>query len=272
MKHSIDLISDLYLTKDTVFTWNQIPTSLFCVVAGNISEDREVLKAALRHLGTCYRAVLFTDGPLEHIRTLSDLTQSYEQLIQDLAGIPNVTYLYNDIVVLGDTAFLATNGWWALNFAPLVDYPQAVQWVMDTYNIPHGAVEFIQSTSVDDASYLAHSISNLQRHNYVRKIIVITSTIPHYRLIEHDLELQRSHHVTTCGNSLLSSAAKIDTEHKISTWCFGSYSGQIDMVIDNIRYVNNAKGSKGSTGYKAVYYPLRIEFETSHDSSGSILI
>ena len=34
-----DIISDLNLSIDDTFTWEDKPTSLYCIVAGNVSND-----------------------------------------------------------------------------------------------------------------------------------------------------------------------------------------------------------------------------------------
>lgn len=263
MKYAFDLISDLYLTKDTVFTWKQCPTSLFCVVAGNVSSDRQVLRDTLTHLGQCYSSVLYIDGPLEHYGCLDNLTVSYDDLAADLGGIPNVVFLHNHVVLMGDTAFLATNGWWSYDFDPGGDYDQAIQWEMDEHHLTQSAAESIHAVAVGDAKYMIHSLQRLQRHVDVNNVVAITGTVPNFDLVSHDIELQGTHRMGTLGNAYMAHASRVDTEKKLSTWCFGSYTGNVDFVAEGVHYLNNARGDAGSSGYKSVYHPLRIELNQS---------
>ena len=45
-----DLISDLNLSPEDSFNWEGKATSLYCIIAGNISEDLRTIKQTLSHL------------------------------------------------------------------------------------------------------------------------------------------------------------------------------------------------------------------------------
>jgi len=112
-----------------------------------------------------------------------------------------------------------------------------------------------------DAAYLINSIQRLQTHNDVRKIAIITHTVPGADLVAHDIELCDNCNFNCMGNRLLRLAHDADTEKKIHTWCFGHYHGSVDRIIDNVRYVNNCRG-KGNTNWsRSVYYPKRITID-----------
>ena len=69
-----DLINDLNIIYD--LDWEGQPTSLSCVVAGNISQDRNVLLETLKHLSQCYKTVFYIDGHLDHRGQLMDISGS----------------------------------------------------------------------------------------------------------------------------------------------------------------------------------------------------
>jgi len=66
MSFAFDLISDLHVETWGDFIWTGQATSPYCVVAGDIARDRNVVIDALKHLGQCYQAVFYVDGNDEH--------------------------------------------------------------------------------------------------------------------------------------------------------------------------------------------------------------
>jgi hypothetical protein len=106
---------------------------------------------------------------------------------------------------------------------------------------------------------LINSIQRLQTHNDVKKIAIVSHTVPGADLILHDIDLYGKPQFNGMGNGLLRLALATDTENKIDTWCFGHYHSDVDRIINGVRYVNNCRG-KG-LHQKAVYYPKRIEID-----------
>jgi hypothetical protein len=103
-----------------------------------------------------------------------------------------------------------------------------------------------------------HTVKKLQTHKEVKKIILITNSVPTPELISHDIELLDNYKFNVLGNELLDSVKLVDTESKIHTWCFGRYDGVVDQIIDNVRYVNHSRGMPDSSKYQYVYYPKKI--------------
>jgi hypothetical protein len=68
MKFAFDLISDLHVETWDSFDWTGQATSPYCVVAGDVARDRQLLLAdVLKHLGECYPGgVFYIDGNDEH--------------------------------------------------------------------------------------------------------------------------------------------------------------------------------------------------------------
>jgi len=259
MSLAFDLISDLHIeTWPTEFDWTYQATSPVCIVAGDISRDRDILVRTLKHLGKCYQAVFYVDGNDEHYHQLEDLGHSYSDLTKRLRRIPNVVYLQDNVVIVDGVAILGTNGWWGFDFDLGIDPEQASQWAQNRYLINETGTKGIARMSNTDATYMISSVARLQTHKEVRKIVMVTHTVPDPALIAHDIDLDGTMRFNTMGNRLMMQAMAADTENKLHTWCFGHYHGSVDQVRSGIRFVNNCRG-RGDTPYaKTVYYPQRI--------------
>lgn len=260
MSLAFDLISDLHLeTWDEEFDWSGKATSMFCVVAGDVCRDRDLLKQTLKHLSKCYQAVFYIDGNDEHRWGLDDLSASYRSLFKDLRKIPNLVYLQDNVVVVDGVAIVATNGWFPYDFDLSIDPEQVQQWAMEEYHLGHLAIDQIRDMANTDTEYMIRSIQRLQKHNDVKKIVVVTHTVPDPLLIEHDIELAGKMRFNVMGNRYMMQALAADTERKIHTWCFGHYHGSIDAVKSNVRFVNNCRGRGDTTWKQWIYHPRRIE-------------
>ena len=116
MIFAFDLISDLHVNTWDNFDWTHQPTSPYCVVAGDVSQDRKLLTQTLKHLGECYQGVFFIDGNDEHRNHLENLGQSYKDLRRYVDKFKNVVFMQENVVVINGVAFLASNGWWSFDF------------------------------------------------------------------------------------------------------------------------------------------------------------
>jgi len=259
MSLAFDLISDLHIeTWSTEFDWTYQATSPVCIVAGDVCRDPDILVRTLKHLGKCYQAVFYVDGNDEHYTQLEDLGHSYSSLTRRLRRIPNVVYLQDNVVIVDGVAILGTNGWWGFDFDLGIDPTQAAQWVQERYHISEAAAKGIARMSNTDATYMISSVAKLQTHHDVKKIVMVTHTVPDPALIIHDIDLEGTMRFNTMGNRLMMQAMAADTENKIHTWCFGHYHGSVDQTRSGIRFVNNCRGRGDTPHAKTVYYPQRI--------------
>lgn len=229
MIFGFDIISDLSLVKDDAFDWEGNQTSLFCVIAGNVTSDIYTLHKTLRHLSKLYQGVFFIDGALEHpdLENKDDVIDKIGRLSSTLN---NVVYLHNNVVVVDGIALVGINGWYK-NYSD------------DT------ADEFqLKCNFFDDLSYLEKTVERLQLHNDVKKIIVISNCVP-------SNSLYFGEDVGTLDNTTLDYILYKDTEKKISHWVFGTHKKIVDTTINDINYVNNPKHDR------APYYAKRIEID-----------
>jgi predicted phosphohydrolase len=258
MELAFDLISDLHLESWQDNDWTGRATSQHCVVAGDVCKDRADLIKFLRHLGTCYQGVFYIDGNDEHKLYMDKLSSSYRDLASCIRSVPNVIYLQDNVVVINGVAIVGTNGWWSFDFDLGIDAAQSRLWLEEKENYSTKITEQIKRASSTDANYMLSSIKRLQTHPDVKKIVVVTHTVPRPDLIEHDPTIEGLLKFNVMGNRYLQVALNADTEHKIHTWCFGHYHNKIDQYRDGIRWVNNCRGRQHTDYAQWAYNPLRI--------------
>ena len=255
MQMSFDLISDLHLDHQSI-DWSGMATSPICVVAGDVAEDQNTVLSFLAHLSTCYQQVLYIDGNCEHRQYLNDLESGQINLKYGIQKLKRVQYLYDDVVVVNGVAFVGSNGWWGFDFDSSIDSDQTIMWYQSI--MPECDPNQILLQSINDAAYLAHTIEKLQTHPEVREIVIVSHTVPVPDLIAHDIDLEGSYKFNVMGNRLLDAVRIVDTESKISTWCFGHYHGAVDQYINGIRYVNNCRGRPNTPYWQYAYYPKKL--------------
>lgn len=229
MTVGFDIISDLNLTKDD-FVWDGKPTSLFCLVPGNISSDMTIVMNTLKHLSKCYQGVFFIDGYLENndVNMRDPKIKEFQRLC---SGFNNVIYLHANVVIVDGIGLVGINGW---------DERHVIWSDTDKFQA--------KCNKYEDVIYLEKTIERLQLHVDVKKIIVISNTVPTKEL--YFKETQGLSDDLYAGNVI-----NADTENKIVTWVFGSTNKIIDTIQDGINYVNNPKFDREP------YYPKRIEID-----------
>lgn len=211
MEIGFDIISDLRLDPNDSFNWENKATSLYCVVAGNVTYNMRTLWQTLAHLSKFYQAIFYIPGPLEYI-TGDDVEKRTSDILQIASTIPNLTVLHQNVIIIDGIAILGANGW-----------------EDDNPDFEH----LLDSLRLDDISYLNKSIDRLQKHLDVKKIFLVTNAVPKKELyfgLTPSKAHQRIHLDFILG---------ADTENKISHWAFGTYEKIVDTKIDNIHYMNN---------------------------------
>jgi hypothetical protein len=261
MIFAFDLISDLHVETWNPLDWTDQPTSPYCVVAGDVSRDHDMVAETLEHLSGCYAGVFYIDGNDEHRYNLEDLGASYCSLKNKIDSINGVVYLQDNVVIINGVAILATNGWYSYDLDSTIDYDLSQEWYQDYTNSSQSAVESITNIAYHDAAYLANSVKKLQTHQEVRTIVVVTHTLPAAWLCGHDLDLANTARFNCMGNAHLQLALDEDTENKIQVWTFGHYHRPVDQEFGGIRYVSNPRGRGNTPWSQSVYYPKRIEIK-----------
>jgi hypothetical protein len=261
MQFNFDLISDLHIETWDSFDWTGQATSPYCVVAGDIARDREVVRKTLEHLGQCYSAVFYIDGNDEHQHSLTNLGESYRFFDRTVEEIPNVVYLQDNVAIVNGVAILATNGWWSFDMDPTLDIDQSQFWYTERMHCIRSTADEITSLAYNDAAYMMNSVRKLQTHQDVRAIVCVTHTVPSPWIISHDIDLVDTWRYNCMGNPHMDLVHSEDTENKIKTWCFGHYHKSVDRYHRGIRSTNNCRGRGDTEWSQSAYYPKRITVE-----------
>lgn len=229
MPVGFDLISDLNLSAESEFNWEGKATSLFCVVAGNVSNNLRVIHKTLMHLSRYYQGIFYIAGSLEY-DGLVDLNTRTEELEKICSNIKNVAFLHHNVVIIDGVAILGCNGWYG-NTLPNDDETN----------------EIVTQLYYEDLLYLKSSIEKLQRHLDVKKIFIVTNSVPNKNLHfgeEPEYILDKVP---------LDMVLDSDTMDKVCVWSYGTYRKIVDTTINDINYFCNPCFSNPN------YWAKRIE-------------
>lgn len=229
MKIGFDVISDLNLSKEDSFNWEGKATSLYCLVAGNISNDLRTVHQTLSHLSRFYQGVFYTAGSLEY-EGVDNIDKRTHELQRICRNIKKSAFLHHHVVIIDGIAIAGTNGWYG-----------------NTVKTDDETEKQIEQHRHEDLLYIKSTLERLQKHLDVKSIVMLSNSVPgpalyfgeHPAMIESQLSLD-----------LILPA---DTEKKISHWVYGTYGKAVDTHINGINYVNNSSFKKNP------YWAKRIE-------------
>jgi hypothetical protein len=230
MNVGFDIISDLNLTGQEDFNWEGNPTSLFCLIPGNISSDIAVVYKTLSHLKRFYQGIFFIDGTLEN-PDINLRDQRIKEIEKICRVIPNVVYLHTNVVIVDGIALVGINGW---------EESEVLNTDIDIFQI--------KANRYEDTMYLEKTIERLQLHVDVKKIVVISNCVPAKEL--YFGQLGKYYDDMFPSNMLYA-----DTENKVTKWIYGTSDKIVDTMLYNVNFVNNPKFDRNP------YYPKRIEIE-----------
>lgn len=216
MPTGFDVIGDLHLTEGSPFDYDGKQTSLYCIVTGNISKNKVLLFKTLKHLSEIYQGVFFIDSALE-ARDVESRNESVGDMFKIAKHLKNVVYLHNNVAVLDGIGLLGCNGWYGnLESQTALD------------DLKTGIYHH------EDVTYLCNTTEKLQLHNDIKKIILITGSVPR-------VELYNGEEPPNLDALDLTQCKHFDTEGKITNWIFSGYPKMVDTILDGVRYVNNPR-------------------------------
>ena len=228
MEIGFDLIGDLHLGPEDSFNWENKATSLYCIVAGNISDNLRMVYQVLSHLSKFYQGVFYVPG-LDEYKTSLEHELRTKELVSLAKKLPKVALLYHHVVIIDGVAVIGANGWSA-------DNPDDID------------IRLINSR-FEDIAYLDTSVTKLQTHLDVKQILLVTACIPNKNLYFGQTPDHVDDHVYPAI------CLKKDPEMKITHWACGGYEKTVDAIIDGIKFVNNPY--KKTTPYYAKRLTLK---------------
>lgn len=233
MKIGFDVLSDLNLTPDENFNWENKATSLYCIIAGNISDDLRTIHQTLMHLSRFYQGIFYIPGSLE-LKNIDRIPDRLEDLRKICYSVKTVALLHNHVVVVDGTAIMGATCW----FGNTNEQDEFTELKKDTYRY-------------EDISYMSMTLERLQLHLDVKKIIIVTHAVPSEELFFGELPNNIKNQMASIG------ILTRDSEQKVTHWVYGSYNKTVDTTIDNINYINN------SYYKRKPYWAKRIDVDLS---------
>lgn len=205
-----DVISDLNLEPNDSFNWHDKPTSLYCILTGNISSDMRTVTQTLVHLSQQYQGVFYTPGMLEYDDCAGDINHRTSQLVTVAQKVPNIVILHHNIVIIDGVAVIGSNCW-------------------ETAHEPGKSISIddlkFNQYRLDDMGFLHKTIEKLQRHLDVKKIVIVTNGVPN----ENCYFGQVPEYVET--QTPLDTILNADSESKVTHWVYGSYDKPVEATL-----------------------------------------
>jgi len=205
-----DVISDLNLEPNDSFNWSDKPTSLYCILTGNISSDMRTVTQTLVHLSQHYQGVFYTPGMLEYEQSDGDINHRTSQLVTIAQKVPNIVILHHNIVIIDGVAIIGSNCW-------------------ETAHEPGKSISIddlkYNQYRLDDMGFLHKTIEKLQRHLDVKKIVIVTNGVPN----ENCYFGQVPEYVET--QTPLDTILNADSESKVTHWVYGSYDKPVEATL-----------------------------------------
>jgi hypothetical protein len=205
-----DVLSDLNLEPNDSFNWNDKPTSLYCILTGNISSDMRTVTQTLVHLSQQYQGVFYTPGMLEYDDCEGDINHRTSQLVTIAQKVPNIVILHHNIVIIDGVAIIGSNCW-------------------ETAHEPGKSISIddlkYNQYRLDDMGFLHKTIEKLQRHLDVKKIVIVTNGVPnencYFGLVPEYVATQTP----------LDTVLNADSESKVTHWVYGSYDKPVEATL-----------------------------------------
>jgi len=255
MKTAFDLISDLYLTDMKTFTWKDKAVSRFCLIAGNITNDRTVLHEFLEYISRYYLAIFFIDGDLEHEHYDGNFVESYNNLSTLIGSVQNVVFLHENIIILDNVTLIGANGWTTFDFDGLSSTGLTIEHLVHKNKITEENAHEIFKLAINDQHYMYNSIDQCQRMHDCKDVLLITNSVPVPDFITHNDDFLGTTLGACTGNDGITGCLSLDKYGKVNTWIFGRFHEDLDYNINGVRYVSNP----GNEIDPDIYFPKRIE-------------
>lgn len=218
-----DVIGDLNLEPNDSFNWNDKPTSLYCILTGNISSDMRTVTQTLVHLSQYYQGVFFVPGILEYETAGGDINKRTSELVSLAQKVPNIVILHHNIVIVDGIGVIGSNCW-------------------ETAHEPGTSISIddlkFNQYRLDDMGFLHNTIEKLQRHLDVKKMIIVTNGVPNKNCYFGEAP----DYVET--QTPLDTVLNADSEGKVTHWVYGSYNKPVEATLilprkDDIQAVSN---------------------------------
>jgi len=260
---NFDLVSDLHIdswSSDDQMSWVGLPTSLICVVAGDVSTHPDQTLLELTKLSVVYKHIIFIDGNNEHrSNNYGSVATTQKYLHNQISKyFTNITYLYDKVAIINNVAFIGANGWWTYNYGgPDYSMDECRRDFELAAGVTSTVSDRILSIAEEDAEFLCFNVNKLQYQTNIDNIVLVTHTVPNRHIINDNWNLRNTYYEGTAGNTFMETVLDYDYQGKIKTWCFGHCHDAYDTTLNNIQYISNPRG-RPTDFNRRVYYPKLV--------------
>ena len=260
-KMQFDLISDLHVEQwaaNQQMDWSGLGTSLIAVVAGDVSRDLDLTYRTVVDISKHYRHVIYVDGNHEHDGRRG-INERRVEIRDRFSKYRNITYLFRETVILDNTAFIGSNGWYSYNFCePMMSKQECVHNLVHHKNKSQDLIFEQWEMAMEDADFIRNTVNICSTDVTVKDIVLITHTVPNRQLawIPDNDEIYL---MGEQGSTYLEDVLRADVNDKVKAWCFGHLHSSQDQLINGIRYVSNPRGIPTHKTAKHIYYPQLIK-------------
>lgn len=251
----IDIISDLHidkwlkhnntnLDKDYIFNFEeQQIKSDYLIIAGDISDKLDDTIDFLNYSLKYYKKILFVDGNHEHFEKFPKLYNN--NYIKKKIKNKKIIYLRSKSFIIDDIAFIGCNGWFNYNNKDKNIINKMIESTyFDRFNINNKLkiklIQNIITKSKNDFLYLNNEIKKYDLNNKIKKIVIITHTIPNTNFgFENKFDKLNNNYITQFNTNFYN----LYNSKKIVNWIFGHVHGYHNVIINNIHYICNPRGN-----------------------------
>ena len=180
----------------------------------NYSEIQTMMKELTEDFVSDYNSIDEYENEYKDVEDMSERTAKLSSMCRHVA---KTAILYHNVAIIDGVAIIGATGQY--NTTTNTDLKTTAE------------LEFL---GYEDITYLKNSIEKLQRHVDVKRIIIVTNSVP-------GIELYFGEEPGFIKNQLpLNLVLGSDTEKKVVSWIYGTYGKIVDTNFNGINYINNS--------------------------------
>jgi hypothetical protein len=248
-----DVVSDLHVDiwRGETLDWASLSNkdSEVLVIAGDTANNVQITFDVINAAAQVYNHVIVVDGNHEHYNGTGTVEENMDQLRELCTPLANVSYLDGEATFkLGNVLFVGATGWydWKAYEDQYISRETAKQaWYQfsnDSRVPSYGKLGDPEKIAMTQAVQLAEHVRAAQQDDAVENIVMVTHMSPRADLMEWKTNLVWNQLTPSYVNTALKQVLDSDTGRKIKAWVYGHTLFRKLSVIDDITYINNARG------------------------------
>lgn len=219
------------------------------VIAGDTANNVETAFEVIAAAAQDYPYVVVVDGNHEHYNGDGTVEENMDSLRDLCTTLDNVTYLDGQSTFrLGNVLFVGATGWYDWKafedqFISQTTAKQAWYQFSNDSRVPsYGKLGDPEKIAITQAVQLAEHVRTAQDDDTIEHIVMVTHMSPRADLMEWKTDIVWNQLTPSYVNTALKQVLDADTGRKIKAWVYGHTHYRKMSVIDDVTYINNARG------------------------------